>query len=111
MPPQDKPAPISLNLDTIEREGKPEPFVLVLGGKRYELVDPQESDYRDLLGAYRAYNAGDPETAIRLVVPEDKRDEFFANPLPNWKLAALFDSYNKHFGLPAPGEASASPTS
>lgn len=106
--PQDKPSPVTLNLDTIERENPIAEFVLVLGGRRYVLIDAQDADYRDLLASQRAAAAGRPEDAIELIVPAADREAFFANRLPNWKLGEMFKAYNQHYGLPTPGEAPAS---
>lgn len=105
----DTPSKISVNLDTLEREGDPGPFVIVLGGKRYELLDAMDLDFRDLLASQRAAMLGEPEKALELIIATGDRVEFFGNRLPNWKLETLFKSYNAHFGLPTPGEAPASP--
>lgn len=107
--PQDKPK-IHLNLDTLERENAPEPFAVVLGGKRYVLDDAQQVDSRELLAAQLAYMNGDPTKSLQVVVPEADREKFFGNRLPNYKLTALFKAYNEHYGID-PGEASASPNS
>lgn len=107
----DRPAPVSLNLDKLEREGTVDPFVVVLGGKRYECADPRDYDYRDAVAAQQAFAAGHPGAAIEMVIPEDQREEFFANRLPAWKLEELFTLYNQHYGLPTPGEARASSAS
>lgn len=89
----------ALDLDTLEREDRPGPFSVTLGGREYVLVDATEIDYRELLAGQRAYLAGDPELAIRTVVAEDDRDAFFANAMPAYKLEALFSAYNAHHGL------------
>lgn len=100
----DTPTKIALNLDTLEREGDPGPFVIVLGHKRYELVDAMNLDFRDLLASQRAAMRGEPEKALDFIVSDDDREPFFANKLPNWKLEKLFRAYNKHHGLPVPDE-------
>lgn len=89
----------NLDLDVFERPDAPEPFVLTLGGREYTLRDPVEVDYRELLSAHRAWAAGDPETAIEASVSEEDRAEFFANPLPSYKLQAMFEAYNDHYGI------------
>lgn len=107
----DTPSKVTLNLDTLEREGAPEPFAIAHGGRRYELQDPHDVDYRELLESQQLAAAGNPARAIELVVREEDREAFFANPMPSWKLEKLFRAYNEHFGLPSPGEALASPRS
>jgi hypothetical protein len=104
---QDKPAPVSLNLDTLEREGgTPEPFVVVLAGERLLLSDPAEVDWQKLMAAIR-----DPHVFFRLIIPPDDHKTFFDATLPGWKMNKLMQSYMEHYGLPSPGEAVASPAS
>lgn len=102
----------TLDLDALEREGgTPEPFTVHLGGRDYSLVDPKERDYTDVLSAQREIAEGNTLKALEIYVLPDDRDAFFANKLPGWKIDALIKGYHAHFGLPAPGEASASRTS
>lgn len=101
---QDKPAPVALNLDTLEREGGArEPFVVVLASKRLLLSDPQEIDWQKLLTALR-----DPHVFFRLIVPPDDHELFFGAEMPGWKMNKLMEAYMAHYGLPSPGEANAS---
>lgn len=101
----DKPAPIALNLDTLEREGgATEPFAVVLGGERLLLSDPAEVDWQKLLAALR-----DPYVFFRLVIPPDDHEVFFGTAMPGWKMNKLMESYMAHYGLQSPGEANASP--
>jgi hypothetical protein len=103
--PEDQPAPVSLNLDTLEREGGTRPpFVVVLGGRRLLLSDPAEVDWQKLLVAMR-----DPHVFFRLIIPPDDHDAFFGAALPGWKMNQLMTTYMAHYGLPSPGEAIASP--
>jgi hypothetical protein len=99
MPDQDKPAPISLNLDKIEHEGAPGPFVIVLGGERYEFTDAQEIDWQKLMAAMR-----NPVTFIRLTLPKDKATTFLSTTIPLYKMNRLMEAYQAHFGLVEPGE-------
>lgn len=104
--------PVALDLDALEREGDiPEPFRVTLGGRVYELTDPRERDFTDVMAAQQAIAAGQTLRALQLYVSAKDRDQFFANQLPGWKVDKLLEGYNKHFGLPSPGEAVASPTS
>jgi hypothetical protein len=101
----DKPAPVGLNLDTLEREGAPEPFAVVLGGQRMLMSDAQDVEWQTLMLAMQ-----DPHAFFRLVVPRDAQQEFFAARLPAWKMRALMDAYTKHYGLTDPGNPAASRT-
>ena len=105
---RDTPSKVNLNLDTLEREAAPEPFFVVVGGKRYTFQDPEECDYRDLLESQEEYANGNPRRAIELAIREEDREAFFANRLPGWKLRTLFELYSEHFGLLGLGEADAS---
>lgn len=104
--PQDKPK-VSLNLDSLERENRAEPFSVVIGGKRYVLLDVQDTDYRALLGGLRAAQTGRPEVLMALIVPAKDIEAFDANSLPTYKLQALIAAYMKHYGVDL-GEAPAS---
>lgn len=104
--PQDKPEPVAMNLDTLEREGgTPGPFPIILSKKRILLSDPQEVDWQKLLAALR-----DPVVFFHLVIPPDDHRAFFGAHLPTWKMNRLMAGYMAHYGLPSPGEVSASPT-
>lgn len=108
VPEQDKPAPVSINLDTIEREdGQAQPFVVVLGGKRYLFADVLEVPLNDLLAAQT-----DDMEFLRIVVSSDDREDFFAaiGALPMWKVREVVAAYFKHYGMPALPEGSASLT-
>ena len=104
---QDKPTPVALNLDKLEREGTTEPFVIRLGGKRYTLLDARDIDVRILAATNKTFQQGDPEAAIAVLLHPKDREAFFANELPGFKVEALFNAYNEHHGI-EPGELLAS---
>lgn len=103
--------PKGLILDDLEVEGDPGPFVVTLGGKQYELLNPQGMDYRELLAFMEEFKNGTPIGAVRVMVQPDDREAFFANRLPPFKLEALANGYVEHFNLGDLGEADASPPS
>lgn len=106
MPDQDKPSPISLNLDSLDREGgTAEPFAVVHGGRRYVMLDPQEIDWRDLM---RALNQ--PSVFFTICMSADDAASFAATKLPGWKLHSLITAYIQHYGLTSSPEAPALPT-
>jgi hypothetical protein len=97
------------DLDALEHDGDvPDPFVVSVGGRDYELPNPKDIDFRDLVDGMRAFNAGDPLPIVEVLVDEDDRAEFFENKLPMWKLEKMFEQYYKHFGLPSPGKSKSS---
>lgn len=88
--------PAALDLDALEREGAPEPFDFVLGGKRYMMSDPKEVDWQDLLAAM-----SNPVMFFRLVLPAEDQRVFFETRLPSWKMNKLMQRYQDHYGLPS----------
>lgn len=100
----DGPEEVSLDLDTVEREGAKPPFTFTHAGRRWMLSDPQDLDWKKLLVAM-----GDPEFFLRQILPADDREEFFRVDMPTWKLNLLMTRYQEHYGLPNPGNAGGSP--
>lgn|SRR5690625_414068 len=103
----DKPTDPALNLDTLELEGQPWPFVL--GGKRYE-VDPQQLDWQVVMDAMEAGNEGDLRRMFRLVLGEEDWESFAATKLPWPKFQKLATGLFTHLGnaLGDQGEGSVS---
>jgi hypothetical protein len=89
----DKPT-VDFNFDTWEAEGAAKPFGVVIGGKRYEAVNPVDLDYREFENA-----EDDPGTTFKLLFPDDY-EEILAHP--RIKVGAL-QEFNKrvmdHYGL------------
>lgn len=99
----DKPADVTLNLDTLEREGEPSPFVVVFGGTRYVFRNIDDEDWRTLADI----DESDPKEALKLLLGKEY-DDFAEHELPVWKLRKLLDSWREHTtGTEAP-EADAS---
>ena len=88
---------LTLDLDALEREKAPKPFYFQHLGERYLLVDPQEIDWQELIIAI-----GDTFTFFRTIIPADDREKFFTAKLPSWKMRALMERYQEHYGLPNP---------
>lgn len=99
--PQDR-KPV-LNLDALEREGgSPEPFDFLLDGRRFILADPRDIDWQDLISAMR-----NPIIFFKMVLPADDQRDFFNAKIPAWKMNALMQGYQDHYGIPGQGEAAA----
>lgn len=104
-PSSDRPN-IGLNLDTLEREEHPEPFQFTLAGRRWFGYDPEDADWRDMLGL----SWTDLDRVVKLVLA-DQYEEFAKIGLPLWKLQRLVEAIRAHFsGMPLP-EGNASPAS
>lgn len=100
-----KPAPPAaiLNLDALEREGgTPEPFTFQHENRTYTMIGPQDIDWQDLISGLR-----NPALFIRFAMTLDDQKVFFGSRVPGWKMNALMDAYNTHFGIPDVGNASA----
>lgn len=104
----DKPADVSLNLDTLEREGgdEPKPFVVVLGGERFEFVDLDTEDWQTVADI----DEDDPREALKMLLGEDW-PKFSAHKLPLWKLRRLLDAWREHTTGADSGEDSGSSVS
>ncbi len=102
----DKPADVSINLDTLDREGDDStPFVVVLGGERFVFADLDDEDWQTVADI----DENDPREALRLLLG-NRYAAFAEHKLPLWKLRALLDAWREHTtGLDA-GNAAASRT-
>lgn len=102
-PPADVKSPVALDLDLLEREGDvPGPFVFVIDGERYEMVDPQEVDWQDLLSGLR-----NPALFVRFAMSIADQKRFFGKRVAAWKMNKLMEAYTTHFNLPDLGNVSA----
>lgn len=88
---------VVLDLDTLEREDAPQPFTFRHAERRYMLRDPQDIDWQELLLAIN-----DSYQFFRSVLPADDQEDFFTAPMASWKMKALMERYQQHYGLPDP---------
>jgi hypothetical protein len=93
---------VVLDLDDLEREDAPGPFVAKHAGQLFTFVDPQDMDWQETLVAMSSGSM-----FLRMAVAEEDREAFFAEKMSNWKLEALVKRYRQHYGLPDVGEADA----
>lgn len=94
---------VSLDLDVLEREGDiPGAFTFQFDGKSYQMLDPQEIDWQDLLAGMR-----NPALFVRFAMKLDDQADFFSKRVAAWKMNKLMESYVQHYGLPDLGNASA----
>jgi hypothetical protein len=105
-----QPKSATLDIDALEREGDPGVFTFTLGGHEYEMADPQEMDYRDLLPIMEAAARGDITEALNGLLDPDEVTSFWENRIPAFKLNAICDGWLEHYGLNV-GEAAASSSS
>lgn len=100
----DKPAGVALNLDTLTREVTAEPFVVIIGNKRREFMDPNDMDWRDMMAALQ-----NPEMIFRLALSEEDYKEVMAESISVYKMQVLSSAYMDHYGFD-PGNPPASLT-
>lgn len=94
---------VTLDLDALEREGAvDEPFTFRYKERDYEMIDPQEIDWQDLLSGLR-----NPGLFVRFAMSNEDQKNFFGERVPAWKMNALMQAYQEHFGLPDLGNANA----
>lgn len=90
-------------LDDLENEKTAEPFVFEYQGDIFELLDPKDLDWQDLMVAQEQ-----PRLMIHVIMPEEQRAKFLEKKLSLRKLEALLGRWQQHFGLPTAGEADGS---
>lgn len=101
----------AFDLDTLEREGDViEPFVATRGGEEFVFADAEDLDWQDAVNL----RMDDPVELVKLLLGEDY-DRFAKHRMPLWKLNALMEAIDKHYGWSAKlgdqGEGNASSTS
>jgi hypothetical protein len=110
---------VALDLDALEDEDDPGPYVIRLGGAVYGLLGPQSLDYKELVGAIVAASSGEPVKSLSILLEESEREAFWRNRIPAFKLEKLLRGWSEHYGIDlhldddagdgdTPGEAGAS---
>jgi hypothetical protein len=100
---KEKDTAVALDLDALEREGAVlEPFTFKYDGETYHMLDPQEIDWQNLLSGLR-----NPALFVRFAMPVTEQSKFFGKQVPAWKMNALMEAYQQHFGIPDLGNANA----
>lgn len=90
-------------LDELENEKTSEPFVFEYQGEVFELLDPKDIDWQDLM-----IGQEQPRLMLHVIMPEDQRQRFLEKKLPMRKMEALLTRWQQHFGLPSAGEGDGS---
>lgn len=90
---------VALDLDSLEREDRREPFTFLHGGRVYEIIDPRDMDWQEQLRGM-----GDPIYFLQHAMSSDDVKAFFETKTPAWKLDRITRAYQEHFGMPSLGE-------
>ncbi|MCR8574672.1 hypothetical protein ACIPXV_02760 [Streptomyces libani] len=99
--------PFDFNLDAVQAEVDLTPWRVHWAGRRWEFDHMQNLDVWPLM---EAADAGDVEAIMgifRTALGAEQWAAFRKEPLPQYKMKALFDEYRKYSGL-AEGESAAS---
>lgn len=72
-----------------------QPFRFLLAGHWFLMIDPRDVDWKRVLDGIN-----NPILFMRLaLVDPAEADRFVNTDLPGWKLSALFDRWQKHYGV------------
>ncbi len=82
---------VHLNLDTAERPEEFELFATVINGRRIEIGDPADIDYKDLL------TIDTPLQFFRYTMSEEDRNWLAEQNLKGWRLGLLLETYLRHY--------------
>ena len=83
---------VQSNLDEMEREGKGN-FFFVLNGKRLELLDPSEIDFKDLMTIEH------PANFLKYALSDEAKEVIATTHVPGWKFNQLIEDYMKFYDL------------
>lgn len=96
------------DLDALDREDRPEPFVAVIGGEEYTFGDPAEMEWDELFDLHQNQD----ERGMAKALLGDQYPAFQKNKLPVWKYRTLIAAWDEHYGFSKMmGEAPASSSS
>jgi len=107
-PARPRPVPrtkVTMDLDTLEREGTPEePFTARIGGDTFTFADPMETEWQDLV----VISPQDTVLFLQALLGDQYAD-FAKHRMPFWKLGQLVRGVQAYYGMTP--EELASPTS
>lgn len=96
-----------LDLDALEREGRPDPLVIKVRGQSFTTTDPLMMSWK----AYDAVNWYDTHEILKAILAPEDLDRFEALDISQHALNALGERVSKHYFGTDPGESGASPAS
>lgn len=85
-------AKVQSNLDEMERDGKV-PFAAVINGHRFEMKDPHEIDFKDLMTIEH------PANFLKFALDDEAKKILAEEYVPGWKFNRLIEDYMKYYDL------------
>lgn len=83
---------VNSNLDEMERDGKA-PFAAVVNNQRFEMKDPNEIDFKDLMTIEH------PANFLKYALTDEGKKILAENDVPGWKFNKLIEDYMKYYDL------------
>lgn len=97
---------LDAHVDAMAKEAVGEPFSFRLGGERFTMAAPEDSDWRLAVGLDDE-NAGSLKPFLEELLGEDQFERFMEHRLPAKALGELIRRCQAHYGT-TPGESKAS---
>ena len=89
----------TFDLDALEKEGSaPKPLPVRLGGEEFIFGDLDEADYWSELVPL-GESGEDIEGQFRVMLGNEQFERFQKHRLPGWKVKALYEHLDSHFGF------------
>lgn len=83
---------VNSNLDEMERDSKPT-FAFVHEGKRVEMLDPAEIDFKDLMTIEH------PANFLKYALSDEAKELLATTKLAGWKFNKLIQDYMTYYDL------------
>ncbi len=95
---------IILDLDALDKadyvpDAVLKPFVFKHAEKTWQLADPRDLDWRDLMRGLR-----NPAAFMGMAMPQDQQEAFLEQPCPGWKMDAIFSNWQAHYKVTGLGD-------
>lgn len=103
--PDDK--PFDFNLDAVKAEVDLSPFVVQWGGRRWTFAHAQTINIWPMIEAAEQGDLAATRATFQGALGDEEWAAFQRQALPQYKMAALFNAYQKHCGITV-GESPAS---
>lgn len=97
----------SLDLDALEREGRPEPLVVTYRSEEFTLLDPVMRPFEE----YEQIDFSNVADPVRFLLDDADRERFMALKPTTRALEILFEQATEHYAGVTPGESDGSSTS